>query len=331
MSNRALVLAAALAVLGGCGGSSSMQSNPVLRVAKASPSGDGQTGTVGQGLVNPLQVVVTRDGQPAQGVTVSWSAAGAGAMITPSSGTSGADGVAGAQWTLGQAAGSQSAQASVSGASGTPVQFSATAQAGPAAALTKTSGDAQTGTVSQPLADPLVVTVTDQFGNPVGGTAVQWSVTGGGGTVNPATSTSNAQGQASTGWTMGATVGPNAAQAVATGLSGSPIGFLASAVATAPIPTDITITVRSNFFDPAVDTVAVGGTVTWNWSSGIVPHSVTSTGPTSFTSDPAGAVASPHSYGPITFSTAGTYFYYCTVHGAPGNPPTGMAGTIVVR
>jgi plastocyanin len=308
-----------------------MQSNPVLRVAKATPSGDAQTGTVGQGLANPLQVIVTRDGQPAQGVTVAWTVAGPGAMVTPSPGTTGADGISGAQWTLGQAAGLQTAQASVSGASGTPVQFSATAQAGPAAALAKTSGDAQTGTVSQALPSPLVVTVTDQFGNPVGGTAVQWSVTGGGGSVNPASSTSNAQGQASTVWTLGATVGPNAAQAGASGVGGSLVGFLASAVAPPPIPTDITITVRSNFFDPAVDTVAAGGTVTWTWSSGIVPHSVTSTGPTSFTGDPAGAVASPHTYGPITFSTSGTYFYYCTVHGAPGNPPTGMAGTIVVR
>ncbi len=332
MFERTLVLAAAaLILLAGCGGSDGMQPTPKLQAAKASQSGDGQNGTVGQDLPNPLQIIVTSDGQPAQGMTVTWSASGTGAAIAPATTTTGTDGLAAAQWTLGQAAGTQMAQATVSGAAGSPVQFTATAAPGGAATLAGVSGDGQTAEVGQALANPVVVMVTDQFGNPVSGTAVQWAVTGGGGTVSPASGTSDAQGRVSATWTLGMTVGPNAAQASAAGLAGSPVGFLASAVATPPPPPAITITVRNNFFDPAVDTVAAGGTVTWNWSSGTVLHSVTSTGPTSFTSDPAGAVASPHSYGPITFATPGTYFYYCTVHGAAGNPPSGMAGTIVVR
>jgi plastocyanin len=31
------------------------------------------------------------------------------------------------------------------------------------------------------------------------------------------------------------------------------------------------------------------------------------------------------------FPTAGTYHYYCKIHGADGTPPTGMAGTITVQ
>lgn len=330
MSIRGSILGAGiLMLLGACGGGGSTQANPKLLLAKAAPSGDGQTGTVGQGLAQALQVVVTRDGQPAQGITVNWAATGTGSGITPASVMTDANGLASAQWTLGQAAGAQQAQASVSGAGGSPLQFSATAQAGPAATLAKQSGDGQTAEPGQPLGSPIIVQVTDQFGNGVNGTAVQWSVTGGGGMVAPASGTSNAQGLVSATWTLGINVGPNAAQASGTGLSGSPVGFLASAVAPPPPPTAITITVQNFSFSPAVDTVAAGGTVTWNWNGGT--HSVTSTGSTSFTSDPAGIVASPHSYGPVTFATPGTYFYYCEVHGLPGDPPTGMSGRIVVR
>jgi len=32
-----------------------------------------------------------------------------------------------------------------------------------------------------------------------------------------------------------------------------------------------------------------------------------------------------------TFSAAGTYPYYCTIHGHDGTPPTGMHGTITVQ
>jgi plastocyanin len=32
-----------------------------------------------------------------------------------------------------------------------------------------------------------------------------------------------------------------------------------------------------------------------------------------------------------TFATAGTYQYYCKIHGLDGAPPTGMHGTITVN
>jgi plastocyanin len=75
---------------------------------------------------------------------------------------------------------------------------------------------------------------------------------------------------------------------------------------------------------PAVDTVAVGGTVTWTWTnSGSVPHSVQSLGSPSFTSS-AIQTGDGSTY-QIQFSTPGTYQYDCAVHG------TMMSGTIVVR
>jgi plastocyanin len=76
--------------------------------------------------------------------------------------------------------------------------------------------------------------------------------------------------------------------------------------------------------NPAVDTVAVGGTMTWIWganSSAYSGHSVQSQGSPSFASS---AVQSSGTYS-VTFTTAGTYKYDCAVHGSA------MTGTIVVR
>src|ERR1041385_5351307 len=75
--------------------------------------------------------------------------------------------------------------------------------------------------------------------------------------------------------------------------------------------------------NPAVDTVAVGSTVTWTWTAtGSIPHSVQSEGSTF----PSSAVLTGNgkSYA-VTFTTPGTYRYDCAVHGQQ------MIGAIVVR
>ena len=76
--------------------------------------------------------------------------------------------------------------------------------------------------------------------------------------------------------------------------------------------------------NPAVDTVAVGGSVTWTWTNtGSTPHGIQSLGSPSF---PTGTVLTGdgNTYR-VTFNTAGTYQYDCLVHG------TMMPGRIVVR
>jgi len=76
--------------------------------------------------------------------------------------------------------------------------------------------------------------------------------------------------------------------------------------------------------NPAVDTIAAGGTVTWTWTStGAVPHSIQSEGSPAFTSSAIQA-GNGQTY-QMQFSTPGTYQYDCAVHGAA------MSGTIVVR
>jgi plastocyanin len=101
---------------------------------------------------------------------------------------------------------------------------------------------------------------------------------------------------------------------------------------TVAAPSTAAVTVGNIFFksghngsaNGAVDTVAVGGTVTWTWTNtGSVPHSVESLSSAGFTSsDITTGNGATHQ---ATFSTPGTYRYDCAVHGSA------MSGTIVVR
>jgi plastocyanin len=75
--------------------------------------------------------------------------------------------------------------------------------------------------------------------------------------------------------------------------------------------------------NPAVDTVAVNGTVTWTWATTEnLPHSVQSIGSPSFTSS-AIQSGSGKTY-QFMFTAPGTYQYDCAVHGQM------MTGMIVV-
>jgi len=76
--------------------------------------------------------------------------------------------------------------------------------------------------------------------------------------------------------------------------------------------------------NPAVDTVAVGGSVTWTWTNtGTVPHGIQSLGSPVFRNSTV-LTGNGNTYR-VTFNTAGTYQYDCLVHGSM------MPGTIVVR
>jgi hypothetical protein len=71
----------------------------------------------------------------------------------------------------------------------------------------------------------------------------------------------------------------------------------------------------------AVDTIPVGGTVTWTWT-GSLPHSVQSVGSSSFLSSDLKTGSGTYA---VKFTAPGTYQYDCAVHGAA------MTGTIVVQ
>jgi Bacterial Ig-like domain (group 1) len=74
-------------------------------------------------------------------------------------------------------------------------------------------GDQQEGPAGSSLPDPLIVRLLDQAGNSVPDRAVLWIVRAGDGAINPATSTTDAQGFASAAWSLGPEAGPNAVDA----------------------------------------------------------------------------------------------------------------------
>jgi plastocyanin len=178
--------------------------------------------------------------------------------------------------------------------------------------------------INTALAQQVQAKVADQFGNGVPGVNVAWAATGA--TTSAPTVPTNNAGISAVTVTLGGTEGPVTVTATADGLDGSPLTFNETATLAPPIPTTASVQLGNIFFkssrnntqNPAVDTVAVGGTITWTWPGSL--HSVQSTGSPSFTSS---AVQSSGTY-QFTFNTAGNYSYTCSVH--PGQ----MTGRIVV-
>jgi plastocyanin len=179
--------------------------------------------------------------------------------------------------------------------------------------LASVSGNDQSATEGQAAADPLVVRVT-RGGNSVVGTTVSWSVTDGGGSVNPTSSATDNGGMASTTWTLGAAAGDNGVQASVSGANGSPVAFTATGLG--PPLQQAAVTVGNNFFDPTSSRVVVGGSVTWTWAGG-VGHNVTFSSGTSQATQTTGTLDRD-------FPDAGSFDYQCTIH------PAQMQGTIVV-
>ncbi|RYD89794.1 MAG: hypothetical protein EOP50_16980, partial [Sphingobacteriales bacterium] len=103
-----------------------------------------------------------------------------------------------------------------------------TISAGAAATISVVSGNTQSGTAGSAVASPLVVLVQDSEGNPIPNATVTFAATGGGGSVSPTSTTTNASGQAQTTFTLGNTAGSNTAQATSGGQS---VSFSATGVA----------------------------------------------------------------------------------------------------
>lgn len=311
----ALGLCVVLAACGGDGGSNTP--NPATAIT--SISGDAQSGRVGQPLANPIQVVVTTNGAPSAGTTVTWSTPAQGAVLAASSATD-ANGIASNSWTLGTVSGTQTAQAALTGASGSPVIFTATAFPDIPQSLSKVSADGQTGVIGTQLS--FQAKVSDQFGNGVPGVDVSWAATGG--AVSATSVPSDGSGVSTVSVTLAAPAGPVTITATADALAGSPLTFQATST-NAPPPT-ATISVANNSFTPSTLTVAVGTTVTWSWTATARDHNVSPDG-----TQPARSgnpVDGPHTY-QFTFNTPGTFPYFCEVHGAPGG--FGMAGVVIVQ
>ncbi len=215
---------------------------PQLKIVRVSPRLN--TGTVGETLTPALEVrVEDLFGSPASGKTVKFIVVSGGGKFSGKDTlvtTTGSDGKASATATLGTAAGDSNNvfHAKTEGAQGSPVDFKATALAGPAFKLQEISGNNKSGTVNRLLAEPFVVRVLDAYNNAISNySSVGYQVTRGGGTINGminASITTDPNGYASPTLRLGSKVDTNIVVASVNGLQGSPITFRAVASASVP-------------------------------------------------------------------------------------------------
>ncbi len=195
-------------------------------------SGAGQTAVVGTMLDDSLLVrVVDQFNNPIENQVVSWSAEDGGSVSDATTSTD-ALGRAGIRWQLGDQAGLQTSHATITALPGTPLDVTATALPGAAAAVEKVFGDGQSAPVGSDLTDSVVVRVVDTFGNGVPGQSLSWVLMASGGSVNPGSGTTDAMGQAFTRWSLGPTAGQQVLRAAVPGFA--PVSFIANAQSLQP-------------------------------------------------------------------------------------------------
>lgn len=293
-----------------------------LSVSKAAPTGDGQAGQVQQALLNALRVVVLDDGNPKAGETVDWSGTGTNASFNPSSATTDANGIATTIWTLPQESGTRTATATVSGAAGSPLGFTAIGVPDAPAAIQLVSGNGQAGGVGTVADDRLTVKVVDQYGNGVSGVQVDWIATSGF-PVIPSVSTTGSNGEADIimGYGTEARI-PITIDALVPGLGSVRFNALAGILVTVDLSG-----ATPQGFTPSQLNVGVDEFVVWKWVSGAggFSHNVI---PDGFIPTPSGSPTDgPHTY-VYQFSVAGNFPYYCITHGGAGG--VGMSGLVSV-
>ena len=126
MNTRRAALPILLIALAACGDDRAAP-QPIVPTSIAASGGTGQTAQTGSPLPTPLTVLVTdATDTPVPDVVVAWSVVDGGGGVPATSLTNSA-GLASATFTLGPVVGQQGAQAQVSGLTGSPVVFTATA------------------------------------------------------------------------------------------------------------------------------------------------------------------------------------------------------------
>lgn len=334
---------------------------PAAAAAMGVDGGDNQSAVAGNAVAVPPSVRVTDAfGNGVAGVTVTFAVASGGGAVTGATPATNAAGVAAVGgWTLGSSAGANTLTATVSGLTGSPVTFTATALSGAAQNLVLDGGNMQTDTVAATLPVPYTVKVTDTNGNGVAGIPVSWTVTGGGGTITMS-STTDAGGVATATRVLGTTAGTQTAQAAVGGLNGSPVGFSAtalpgaaasvarsagnnqSATVNTAVPVNPAAIVRDQFGNPvpghavtfavtggggtvsptaAMTTDAAGIAAVTSWTLGTVAGTNNNT----LSATAAGGLTGS----PLTFTASATAGAPSAIAVAAGNNQTAVSGTAV--
>ena len=178
--------------------------------------GNNQDGSLNSRLAEPFIVeVVDANDNPVEDARVRFRTTIGSGRFSPRTPRTDEDGFAETTFTP-TSAGRIRVVATVAGADSTAAFI---VQAGePADALEKVSGDNQTGTPGNALANPFVVEVQDEDGEPLSGHSVTFSVTAGGGSLSATSARTNANGRAQTTLTLGSALGVNSVQASVSGV-----------------------------------------------------------------------------------------------------------------
>jgi hypothetical protein len=169
-------------------------------------SGSQQIGTVGTTL--PLPIVITgknSSGQVVSGASITFNDGGLGGSFSPNPAVTNSSGQASTSYTLPTVAKTTIIVTAADGSVSVTTQERATA--GVAKTLAIVSGNNQSANPKTKLASKLVVSVTDQYNNPISGVTVTFTDNGAGGTFSTKTPATNSQGQASVTYTTGSKAG----------------------------------------------------------------------------------------------------------------------------
>ena len=209
-------------------------------------SGDDQEGLPGKPLADPFVVqVLDEEGDPFKGLTVKFSVLVGGGSLSATTPTTGADGRAETTLTLGETLGSNKVQVNVEDISQVVV-FSAEATLPPVpTTLSRISGDNQTGLTGALLANPFVVEVRDENGNPLEGVIVTFAVGAGGGSLSDTNVDTDTNGLAQSILTLGSDPGTNTVDVSVEGIVKTEI-FNAEGTLPPPIPTTLSIVSDDN-------------------------------------------------------------------------------------
>ena len=97
------------------------------------------------------------------------------------------------------------------------------------ARLVSSSGDGQVDTVEATLTLPYLVTMTDEFGNAIPNARVEWTVTSGGGQIDPTTGVTDATGTARAMHTLGTQPGDQTVTATTSSIPAGSVTFTSTA------------------------------------------------------------------------------------------------------
>jgi hypothetical protein len=200
-------------------------------------SGDGQSAAVNTQLSAPFIVeVVDSYGNIVQNADVWFNiTAGGGTLDVSVPIATDVNGRGQVNLTMDTSPGQTTVNCEIASSGINQVTFLAVSFAGSPYDIIIVSGNGQSQRVGEPLSDPLIVEVTDQFGNPVPGALIWFNITFGNGTLNTTNPLiTDINGQALTNLTLGPNPGSNTVSAEIVGGGNAQVVFMATSASNKP-------------------------------------------------------------------------------------------------